>query len=111
MTSMKRGRPFRPKDAKPPFSDAFWTRVEKLRKFLHLTQSDMAHLYGVSRLTYYKWVTAKAWPQGDNITTVQHVTGKLAALVTARRWPTPDAMALTPGQRLDRLVAVVGRRA
>lgn len=106
-----RGRPVRPKDADPPFKPEFWRRVEMLRKYLQLSQNDAAWLYGVSRLTYYKWVSMTAWPQGDNIDTITRVTTKLATLVKNKKWPTPDSMALSPEQRLERLVAMIGRRA
>jgi hypothetical protein len=106
-----RGRKPRPADTKPPFSQQFWDRVELLRKYLHLSQMEMASLLGVTRLTYFKWITAKAWPQGGNIEVITQMTGRLAAIVKAKKWPTPEAMGMSPKQRFDRLVVLAGRRA
>jgi len=36
-----------------------FTKVEALRKHMLLTTRDMAELLGVSRMTYYGWVSGK----------------------------------------------------
>lgn len=67
-----------------------------------LSRGDMAKVLGVSRMTYYSWVGGGAIRK-NNEALVRASLKKLLAVVTDHGWPTPEANAMQPRYRLDKL--------
>ena len=103
----RRGRPKRDASVEVEFDAAFWARVEQLRQYMNLTCEDLASLFAVTRLTYYNWTHGRSNVNATSAPLVKDVVRRLAKLVSGKRWPTPDAMALTPKQRRERLLALL----
>jgi DNA-binding XRE family transcriptional regulator len=83
---------------KPPLD---FGKIEALRKHMLLTRRDMAALLGVTRMTYYGWVKGKPI-RASNDANVRVMLRKLLA-VMSDGWPTPDIIAATREQRIERL--------
>ena len=79
-----------------------FTKVEALRKHMLLTTSDMASLFGVSRMTYYGWVRGKELRK-SNDATVRVLLKRLLNIMVEDKWPTPDVIAMEQPQRKERL--------
>lgn len=82
-----------------------FTKVEALRKHMMLTSSNMAHLFKVSRMTYYSWLKGKAIKQ-VNEEHVRKVLKRLLFIMTEHNWPTPEVIGMTQKLRFDRLLAL-----
>lgn len=83
-----------------------FTKVEALRKHMHLSMSDMSMSFGVSRLTYMKWVKGGAL-RPTNEQRVRATLRRIAALVQTGQWSTPDIVALPKDIRSQRLLALL----
>lgn len=79
--------------------------VERLRQHMKLSQSDMATLFEVTRVTYYNWTRGKP-VRPANAQRVRVVVRKLVAIVR-EGWPAPEVVTLPPKERIRRLVALV----
>jgi DNA-binding transcriptional regulator YiaG len=84
---------------KPPLD---FGKIEALRKHMLLTRRDMAALLGVTRMTYYGWVKGKPI-RASNDEYVRTMLRKLLAVMSEHGWPTPDIIAATREQRMERL--------
>ena len=84
---------------KPPLD---FGKVEALRKHMLLTRRDMAALMGVTRMTYYGWVNGKPI-RASNDANVRTMLRKLLAVMSEHGWPTPEIIAATREQRMERL--------
>lgn len=84
---------------KPPLD---FGKIEALRKHMLLTRRDMAALMGVTRMTYYGWVNGKPI-RASNDANVRVMLRKLLAVMSEHGWPTPDIIAATREQRVERL--------
>jgi DNA-binding XRE family transcriptional regulator len=115
-STKRRGRPRKnpetararnaPRTPHPALPQAFWDKVEKLRVYMGITTMHMGHLFGVSRLTYYNWTTGRSNCTHKSAE-VKAVVDKLLKVSQAKRWPIPETVAMTPAQRLERLLALV----
>ncbi len=85
-----------------------FTKVEALRKHMLLTTSDMASLFGVSRMTYYGWVRGKELRK-SNDATVRVLLKRLLNIMVEEKWPTPDVIAMEQPQRKERLDELLKR--
>jgi predicted transcriptional regulator len=83
--------------------------IEALREHLLLRVSDLAALFGVSRMTYYSWVQGKATIRSRNAARVRRVLRTLVRLVRDGQWPTPEVVASTYDERVDMLTRFVAR--
>lgn len=79
-----------------------FTKVEALRSHMLLSRGDMAKVLGVSRMTYYSWVGGSHLRK-RNEAHVRASLKKLLAVVTDHGWPTPEANAMQPRYRFERL--------
>ncbi len=85
-----------------------FTKVEVLRKHMRMTTSDMASLFGVSRMTYYGCVRGKELRK-SNDATVRVLLKRLLNIMVEEKWPTPDVIAMEQPQRKERLDELLKR--
>ena len=78
----------------------WFSKVEELRKHMMLTNSNMAEIIGVSRMTYYSWVKGKPIRE-KNFKKVQATLRKLLDIMTKHDWPKPSIIALEQSQRFE----------
>jgi len=71
-----------------------------------LNASDMAHILGVSRVTYYGWVRGKPIRK-KNEEHAKRSIRKLLAVMGQHSWPTPEVAGLTQKGKLERLLALL----
>lgn len=83
-----------------------FAKVEVLRRHMLLNASDMAHILGVSRQTYYGWVRGQP-VRKKNVEHVKRSLRKLLGVMAEHSWPTPEAMGLTQKSRVQRLLALL----
>ena len=76
----------------------WFSKVEELRKHMMLTNTNMAKVIGVSRMTYYSWVNGKPIRK-KNLGKVQATLRKLLDIMTKHDWPKPSIIALEQDQR------------
>ena len=79
-------------------SKTWFAKVEELRKHMMLTNSNMAEIIGVSRMTYYSWVKGKPIRE-KNFKKVQAILRTLLDIMTKHDWPKPSIIALDQNQR------------
>lgn len=84
-----------------------FAQVEVLRKHLLISVATMAGVMGVSRMTYYKWVTGQAAIRPRKEVLVRAQIIKLLSLITDHEWPTPEVRGLEPSARSTRLLALL----
>ena len=88
---------------KPPLD---FDKIESLRKHMLITRRDMATLLGVTRVTYYGWVHGKP-VRASNDLAVRKTLKKLLGAMSEHGWPTPDVIAATRDQRMERLRTII----
>jgi DNA-binding XRE family transcriptional regulator len=88
---------------KPPLD---FDKIEALRKHMLLTRRDMAALLGVTRMTYYGWVKGRP-VRASNDVAVRQALKKLLGAMSDHGWPTPDVIAATREQRMERLHEII----
>jgi hypothetical protein len=71
-----------------------------------LTTTEMAEVFGVSRITYYNWVNGTPL-RAKNLANVKKVIRKLVVIVKEHNWPTEEVRQLDQKQRLQRLLALL----
>ena len=81
-------------------------KIEVLRRHLMLTTTEMAEIFGVSRITYYNWVNGTPL-RAKNLANAKKVVRKLIAIVKQFNWPTEEVRQLDQKQRLERLLALM----
>jgi DNA-binding XRE family transcriptional regulator len=81
-------------------------KIEVLRRHLMLTTTEMAEVFGVSRITYYNWVHGTPL-RTKNLNNAKKVIRKLVAIVKQYNWPTEEVRQLGQKQRLQRLLALL----
>lgn len=84
-----------------------FSKVETLRKHMLLSTSDMATLFGVSRMTYYGWTRGKKL-RVKNDATVRRVLKQLLWVMTEHNWPTPEVIVADQKVRLQHLQQLIG---
>lgn len=91
--------------AAPISNPVDFKRVEAVRLHMRLRQADMAHLFGVSRLTYVRWVQGYAARESSQ----KIVRARLRELLGIARdgFPRPETMALKPEERYKQLLALL----
>lgn len=83
-----------------------FVKVETLRKHLMLTQSDMAQVFGVSRITYLSWI--KGTPlRRKNLANAKRIVRRILGLIKEHDWPTIEVRNLEHQVRLERLLAAL----
>lgn len=83
-----------------------FAKVETLRRHMMLTTGDLSKLFGVSRMTYYGWVKGKPIRK-SNEERVRKVLKKLLFVISDHHWPTPDMIAATSKERMQRLTQLL----
>ena len=81
-------------------------KVEVLRRHLMLTTTEMAEVFGVSRITYYNWVNGTPL-RTKNLANAKKVIRNLIGIVKQYNWPTEEVRQLDQKQRLQRLLALL----
>lgn len=90
----------------PPHGVDF-AKVEMLRRHMLLSVSDMAKVFGVSRVTYYSWVRGGKIRM-TNIPKVKRTLKKLLAILQAG-WPDDKVLAMTQTERVDHLLELLSQ--
>jgi len=81
-------------------------KVELLRKHMLIRASDLAMLCGVSRVTYYSWLSGKAI-RPKNADKLKRVVRKLIAAMQQGGWPSAEVTGLDNDTRFKRLLALL----
>lgn len=84
---------------KPPLN---FNIIERVRKEMLLTTTDMSKLFGVSRMTYYSWVKGKPIIR-SNDEYVRVMLKKLLAIHTEHGWPSAEVRAMNSKERKEYL--------
>lgn len=87
----------------PPLN---FKQIDSLRRGALLTVGDMAKYLGTTRQTYYAWL-AGGVPRSTKAADVRAKVKALVTLVVAKEWPTPDAIAADPKERLPMLLELL----
>jgi len=87
---------------KPPLD---FDKIEALRKHMLITRRDMASLFGVTRVTYHGWVKGRP-VRATNDQVVRKTLRQLLS-VMSNGWPTPEVIAASSKQRMERLREVI----
>ena len=85
-----------------------FAKVDMLRKHMMLSVSDMAKVFGVSRMTYYTWLRGGSM----RATTVPKVKKKLKGLLAVMKdhqWPNTGVRAMPPPKRVEHLLELLGQ--
>jgi len=91
-----------------PSNPLNFAQVEEVRRQMLITTSTMAKVFGVSRMTYFKWVKGEPMHK----TRIEHTRScmrKVLAVVMEHNWPTPEVAGLTPKERGERLLALIAQ--
>ena len=83
-----------------------FVKVEELRVHMLMPVGGWAKILGVSRMTYYKWVTGKAQIRFAREITLRARIRQLLT-VLADGWPTPEGRGLDPDSRVSKLLALL----
>jgi DNA-binding XRE family transcriptional regulator len=84
-----------------------FTKVEALRRHMLLTTTDMADVFGVSRMTYYSWLKGKALRRAND-EKVRVMLKRLLTLMSDHGWPMPEVIASDQKQRREHLNRMLG---
>jgi DNA-binding transcriptional regulator YiaG len=84
-----------------------FTKVEALRRHMLLTTTDMADVFGVSRMTYYSWLKGKTLRRAND-DKVRVMLKKLLILMSDHGWPMPEVIASDQKQRKEHLNRMLG---
>lgn len=84
---------------KPPLD---FKKIEALRVYAKLTKAEFATLCGVSRMTYYGWISGQPMRQ-KNEEFVRRSVRMLLELVRERKWPEAGIEHLPSDARVARL--------
>jgi DNA-binding transcriptional regulator YiaG len=85
--------------SKPPLD---FQKIEALREYTKLTKSEFASLCGVSRMTYYGWISGQQLrPKNDRF--VRRMVRALLELVREQKWPEDGIEHLSSDERMTRL--------
>ena len=82
-------------------------QIDSLRRHMLLTVSDMAKVLGISRETYYTWLSGEGYPRPKREVYVKKRVRQLLYLLTEKEWPRPDVIAAAPRERLGKLLEVI----
>lgn len=81
-------------------------KVELVRDRMGLTVTDMAKFFGVSRMTYYKWVNGGT-VRAANKARAKSALRDVLPLLREGHWPLPNHGAMDSGQRLTALLEIL----
>jgi hypothetical protein len=84
-----------------------FSKVETLRRYMLLTVTNMATLFGVSRMTYYGWVSGKSIRKTNDLA-VRRVLKQLLSIVSDEKWPTEEVVKASQTQRMQMLTDRLG---
>lgn len=85
-----------------------FAKIDMLRKHMLLSVSDMAKVFGVSRMTYYTWLRGG----GMRATTAPRIKRKLKGLLAVMKdhqWPDKDVREMPPPKRVEHLLELLGQ--
>ena len=84
-----------------------FAKVEMLRRHMLLSVSDMAKVFGVSRVTYYSWVRGGKI-RITNVPKVKRTLKKLLAILQSG-WPSDKVLEMTQAERVDHILELLGQ--
>jgi hypothetical protein len=67
-----------------------------------LTVTNMATLFGVSRMTYYGWVSGKSIRKSNELA-VRRVLKQLLSIIADEKWPTDEVVKASQTHRMQML--------
>ncbi len=85
-----------------------FAKVDMLRKHMLLSVTDIAKVFGVSRMTYYTWLKGG----GMRATTTPRVKKRLRALLAVMKehqWPNNEVLVMPPPKRVEHLLELLGQ--
>lgn len=85
-------------------------KVEELRKHMLISVGDWVAIFGVSRMTYYKWVTGVSQPRSRLEVKIRDRLKQLFTIM-ANGWPEPEIKGLDPPARTAKLLALLDQLA
>jgi DNA-binding transcriptional regulator YiaG len=83
-------------------------KVESLRKHMLLTVTQMAALFGVSRVTYYGWVSGRTMRKTHELH-VRRILKQLLAILAEHSWPNGEVVMMSNAKRMERLRSLLGQ--
>lgn len=81
-------------------------KIDSLRRHMLLTNSQMAWLLGVSRVTYYNW-KKQGYPAERNATKTRAILKDMLRVMTEHEWPAPAIVAMDQDERLVELQKLI----
>jgi DNA-binding transcriptional regulator YiaG len=85
--------------SKPPLD---FKKIEALREYAKLTKKEFASLCGVSRMTYYGWISGQPIrPKNEQF--IRRMVRALLELVREGKWPEEGVEHLSADERMERL--------
>lgn len=88
-------------------TDIDWLKVEQLRARMLLSASDMADLFGVSRVTYYAWVRGNGKVREQRKAVVKQLLRDLIAVIKEHGWPSEKVQRMKAPARLEYLKSLL----
>lgn len=82
-------------------------RLEVLRERLMIDKTAMAKILGVSRITYYDWVTKGSPMRKSNLFYVRSTLRKLVAVMRDNNWPDEATAKLSNHRRKLKLLELL----
>jgi len=82
-------------------------KVELVREKMLFSVKDMAALFGVSRITYYKWVEGGSM-RAANIRKVKDILRAILPLLRDGHWPPVGTKTMSSEDRLNALLEMLG---
>jgi len=83
-----------------------FAKVESLRRHMLLTVRDLTNILGVSRTTYYGWLSDKPVRKSSEAS-IRVKVRHLLLVMSEHNWPSPEIIGLEPKQRVERLIALL----
>lgn len=80
----------------------FFVKVESLRKHMMLNISQMSELLGVSRMSYYGWVSGKSMSKRSE-KKVKTTVKKLLKIMQDHDWPNVNVITMESSERFNHL--------
>lgn len=78
-------------------------KIEALRKHMLLTVDSIAKVYGITRVSYYNWLSGRAKMRKPMAERLRKVTRQLVTIVSTQNWPYDAVYVANQAERLKML--------
>lgn len=85
-----------------------FAKVDMLRKQMALSVSDMAKVFGVSRVTYYTWLQGGGM-RATTAPRIKRTLRGLLAVIREHQWPSGEVLAMPSKDRVAHLLELLGQ--